>query len=62
MMPGDADPQNPAIRWHGQIPVPVRGDRRLRRSIAAYGDAAARARAPRRQAVRRDEPDLRVTP
>ncbi len=24
VMPGDADPQNPAIRWRGQIPVTVR--------------------------------------
>ncbi|MBV8761856.1 MAG: CehA/McbA family metallohydrolase [Deltaproteobacteria bacterium] len=24
VMPGDADPQNPAIRWHGQVPVMVR--------------------------------------
>jgi hypothetical protein len=37
VMPGDADPQNPAIRWHGQIPVttlPTGGFV----IIAAYGD------------------------
>jgi hypothetical protein len=38
VMPGDADPQNPAIRWQGQIPVTVRaaGGYVI---IAAFGSA-----------------------
>jgi len=35
---GDADPQNPAIRWHGQVPVSVRASGGFV-IIAAYGDA-----------------------
>jgi len=38
VMPADADPQNPAIRWHGQIPVTVRASGGFV-IIAAYGDA-----------------------
>jgi hypothetical protein len=37
VMPGDADPTNPAIRWHGQIPVTVRATGGFV-IIAAYGD------------------------
>jgi hypothetical protein len=37
VMPGDADPQNAAIRWQGQIPVSVRASGGFV-IIAAYGD------------------------
>ncbi len=39
IMPGDADPQNPVIRWQGQIPVQVQASGGFV-VIAAYGDAA----------------------
>ena len=39
IMPGDADPTNPAIRWRGTIPVDVRADGTGFVVIAAYGDA-----------------------
>ena len=38
VMPSDADPQNPAIRWKGQIPVTVRATGGFV-VIAAYGTA-----------------------
>jgi hypothetical protein len=37
IMPGDADPTNPAIRWRGQVPVQVRAAGGFV-VIAAYGD------------------------
>jgi hypothetical protein len=39
VMPGDADPLNPAIRWQGQVPVSVRASGGFV-VIAAYGDHA----------------------
>jgi len=36
IMPGDADPGNPVIRWHGQVPVTVRATGGFV-VIAAYG-------------------------
>lgn len=39
IMPNDADPQNPVIRWQGQIPVQVQASGGFV-VIAAYGDAA----------------------
>jgi hypothetical protein len=39
IMPGDADMQNPVIRWHGQIPVNVRASGGFV-VIAAYGTQA----------------------
>ncbi len=39
IMPGDADAQNPVIRWRGQVPVQVQASGGFV-VIAAYGDAA----------------------
>jgi hypothetical protein len=39
IMPGDADPQQPAIRWQGQLPVQVSASGGFV-VIAAYGDKA----------------------
>jgi hypothetical protein len=39
IMPGDADPTNPAVRWRGQIPVQVQASGGFV-VIAAYGDKA----------------------
>ncbi|MBK9035876.1 MAG: CehA/McbA family metallohydrolase [Myxococcales bacterium] len=39
IMPGDADPTNPAVRWRGAIPIDVRADGSGFVVIAAYGDA-----------------------
>jgi hypothetical protein len=38
VMPGDADPQNPAIRWSGPIPVQAQATGGFV-VVAAYGDA-----------------------
>jgi len=38
VMPDDADPANPVVRWRGEIPVPVAGTGSFV-VIAAYGDA-----------------------
>jgi hypothetical protein len=39
VMPGDADPTNPAVRWRGQVPVQVQASGGFV-VIAAYGDKA----------------------
>jgi hypothetical protein len=39
IMPGDADAQNPVIRWRGQVPVQVQASGGFV-VIAAYGDTA----------------------
>jgi hypothetical protein len=39
IMPGDADPQNPVVRWSGQVPVQVQASGGFV-VIAAYGDSA----------------------
>lgn len=40
ILPGDADPANPTVRWRGTIPVDVRAAGGGFVVIAAYGDAA----------------------
>jgi hypothetical protein len=40
IMPGDADPDNPVVRWRGAIPVTVSAAGNGFVVIAAYGDAA----------------------
>jgi hypothetical protein len=39
ILPGDADPTDPAVRWRGQIPIDVRADGTGFVVVAAYGDA-----------------------
>lgn len=40
IMPGDADPTDPAVRWRGQLPIDVRADGSGFVVVAAYGDRA----------------------
>ena len=58
IMPGDADPTNPVIRWRGQIPIQVQRGRRLRRRRGLRRRSRS-SRCTRQDAVRDDEPDLR---
>ncbi|MEZ4403895.1 MAG: CehA/McbA family metallohydrolase [Kofleriaceae bacterium] len=39
IMPGDADPLDPAVRWRGTLPIDVRADGSGFVVVAAYGDA-----------------------
>ncbi len=40
IMPGDADPTDPAVRWRGLLPIDVRADGGGFVVVAAYGDRA----------------------
>ena len=59
IMPGDADPGNPVIRWRGQLPVQVQATGGFV-VIAAYGDrTTSQPVHPGRIPFGVDQPDLR---